>query len=161
MLGVSTLNYEYTPDGKKKKKKVFRHKVFRHSRWKVKGDNYYKLFQHCFFQFKDKIISTILSVSGLQCKWTYTQIYPYVLSACVAKEVPGHAVTTFCYFSVYTLDTAILPIVEGYRHGTVHFKCINDHTLRSDIFLPKCPTNLRVNTLKSDYLVGHRGLGRT
>jgi hypothetical protein len=30
---------------------------------------------------------------------------------------------------------------------TVHSKCINDHTLRSDIFLPKCPTNLRVNTL--------------
>ena len=39
---------------------------------------------------------------------------------------------------------------------TVHSKCINDHTLRSDIFLPKCPTNLRV-----DYLVGHFGLGRT
>ena len=31
---------------------------------------------------------------------------------------------------------------------TVHSKCINDHTLRSDIFLPKCPTNLRVNTLQ-------------
>jgi hypothetical protein len=31
--------------------------------------------------------------------------------------------------------------------ATVHSKCINDHTLRSDIFLPKCPTNLRVNTL--------------
>jgi hypothetical protein len=30
---------------------------------------------------------------------------------------------------------------------TVHSKCINDQTLRSDIFLPKCPTNLRVNTL--------------
>ena len=30
---------------------------------------------------------------------------------------------------------------------TVHSKCINDHDLRSDIFLPKCQTNLRVNTL--------------
>ena len=30
---------------------------------------------------------------------------------------------------------------------TVHSKCINDQTLRSDIFLPKCLTNLRVNTL--------------
>ena len=36
---------------------------------------------------------------------------------------------------------------------TVHSKCINDQTLRSNIFLPKCPTfvdkcptNLRVNT---------------
>jgi hypothetical protein len=41
---------------------------------------------------------------------------------------------------------------------TVHSKCINDHTLRSDIFLPKCPTNLRVNTLSptiwSDIVVG-------
>ena len=26
---------------------------------------------------------------------------------------------------------------------TVHSKCINDHTLRSDIFLPKCPTHPR------------------
>ena len=25
----------------------------------------------------------------------------------------------------------------------VHSKCINDHTLRSDIFLPKCPTHSR------------------
>jgi hypothetical protein len=44
---------------------------------------------------------------------------------------------------------------------TVHSKCINDHTLRSDIFLPKCPTNVRQiweSTLpKSDYLVGHFG----
>jgi hypothetical protein len=31
--------------------------------------------------------------------------------------------------------------------ATVHSKCINDHIIRSDIFLPKCPTNLRVNTL--------------
>jgi hypothetical protein len=30
---------------------------------------------------------------------------------------------------------------------TVYSKCINDHTLRLDIFLPKCPTNSRVNTL--------------
>ena len=37
---------------------------------------------------------------------------------------------------------------------TVHSKWINDQTLRSDIFLPKCPTNLRVNTL---YLVGYFG----
>jgi hypothetical protein len=34
-----------------------------------------------------------------------------------------------------------------YCYSTVHSKCINDQTLRSDIFLPKCPTNLRVNTL--------------
>ena len=27
--------------------------------------------------------------------------------------------------------------------ATVHSKCINDHTLRSDIFLPKCPTHSR------------------
>ena len=27
--------------------------------------------------------------------------------------------------------------------GTVHSKCINDHTLRFDIFLPKYPTNVR------------------
>ena len=44
---------------------------------------------------------------------------------------------------------------------TVHSKCINDQTLRSDIFLPKCPTNVRQiweSTLsKSDYLVGHFG----
>jgi hypothetical protein len=33
---------------------------------------------------------------------------------------------------------------------TVHTKCINDQTLRSDIFHPKCPTNLRVNTLNID-----------
>jgi hypothetical protein len=26
---------------------------------------------------------------------------------------------------------------------TVHSKCINYHTLRSDIFLPKCPTHSR------------------
>ena len=51
---------------------------------------------------------------------------------------------------------------------TVHSKCINYHTLRSDIFLPKCPTHSREmsdkfeSTLsKSDYLVGHRGRGRT
>ena len=36
---------------------------------------------------------------------------------------------------------------------TVHSKCINDQTLRSDIFLPKCPTNLRVNTFWSDVRV--------
>ena len=53
------------------------------------------------------------------------------------------------------------------RYGvpTVHSMCINDHTLRSYIFLPKCPTNVRQiweSTLsKSDYLVGHFGLGRT
>ena len=48
--------------------------------------------------------------------------------------------------------------------GTVHSKCINDHTLRSDIFLPKCQTHSREmsdkfeSTLsKSDYLVGHHG----
>jgi hypothetical protein len=44
---------------------------------------------------------------------------------------------------------------------TVHSKCINDQTLRSDIFLPKCPTNvwqIWESTLsKSDYLVGHFG----
>ena len=44
-------------------------------------------------------------------------------------------------------------------------KCINDQTLRSDIFYPKCPTNVRQiweSTLsKSDYLVGQFGLGRT
>jgi hypothetical protein len=56
--------------------------------------------------------------------------------------------------------------LNAYTHVlTVHSKCINDHTLRSDIFLPKCPTNVRQiweSTLsKSDYLVGHRGLGRT
>ena len=48
---------------------------------------------------------------------------------------------------------------------TVHSKCINDQTLRSDIFHPKCPTNIRQiweSTLSmSDYLVGHFGLGRT
>jgi hypothetical protein len=33
-------------------------------------------------------------------------------------------------------------IVVGFT-TTVHSKCINDHTLRSDIFLPKCPTHSR------------------
>jgi hypothetical protein len=49
--------------------------------------------------------------------------------------------------------------------SAVHSKCINDQTLRSDIFLPKCPTHVRQiweSTLsKSDYLVRHFGLGRT
>ena len=44
---------------------------------------------------------------------------------------------------------------------TIHSKCINDQTLRSDIFLPKCPTNVRQiwesTRSKSDYLVGHFG----
>ena len=31
--------------------------------------------------------------------------------------------------------------------NTVHSKCINDHTLRFDIFLPKCPTNLSQHSL--------------
>ena len=48
-----------------------------------------------------------------------------------------------------------------FRLHTVHSKCINNQTLRSDIFLPKCPTNVRQiweSTLsKSDYLVGHFG----
>jgi hypothetical protein len=44
--------------------------------------------------------------------------------------------------------------------NTVHSKCINDQTLRSDIFLPKCPTNVR-QIWESDILVGHCGLGRT
>ena len=53
------------------------------------------------------------------------------------------------------------------QNDTVHSKCINDQTLRSDIFHPKCPTNVRQiweSTLsKSDILVlvGHFGLGRT
>ena len=46
-------------------------------------------------------------------------------------------------------------------------QCINDHTLRSDIFLPKCPTHSREmsdkfesqHSVKSDYLVEHRGRG--
>ena len=44
--------------------------------------------------------------------------------------------------------------------ATVHSKCIDDHTLRSDIFLPKCPTHSREMSDKfesqhsnSDYLV--------
>ena len=47
---------------------------------------------------------------------------------------------------------------------TVHTKCINDQTLRSDIFHPKCPTKsdkFESQLSKSDYLVGHFGLGRT
>jgi hypothetical protein len=84
-------------------------------------------------------------------------IHRYIHTFCL-RVLPKRYQVTQLQHSVYTLDAAI---VEGYRHGTVHSKCINDHTLRSDIFLPKCPTNLRVNTLKSDYLVGHRGLGRT
>jgi hypothetical protein len=28
-------------------------------------------------------------------------------------------------------------------YATVHSKCINAHTLRSDIFFPKCPTHSR------------------
>jgi hypothetical protein len=42
--------------------------------------------------------------------------------------------------------------------ATVHSKCINDHILRSDIFLPKCPTNLSQHSLSltiwSDIVVG-------
>ena len=37
---------------------------------------------------------------------------------------------------------------------TVHTKCINDQTLRSDIFHPKCPTNVRqICTIISSYTV--------
>ena len=44
-------------------------------------------------------------------------------------------------------DDIILKFLKEIDLYTVHSKCINNHTLRSDIFLPKCPTNLRVNTL--------------
>ena len=42
---------------------------------------------------------------------------------------------------------------------TVHSKCINTHTLRSDISLPKCPTHSREmsDKFESTPLVGHRG----
>jgi hypothetical protein len=46
----------------------------------------------------------------------------------------------------------------------IHSKCINAHTLRSDISLPKCPIHSREMSDKfestpsnSKYLVGHRG----
>ena len=58
----------------------------------------------------------------------------------------------------------LLDTINLFDSNTVHSKCINDHTLRSDIFLPKCPTHSREmsdkfeSTLsKSHYLVGHRG----
>jgi hypothetical protein len=58
----------------------------------------------------------------------------------------------------------LLDTINLFDSNTVHSKCINDHTLRSDIFLPKCPTHSREmsdkfeSTLsKSDYLVGRRG----
>jgi hypothetical protein len=46
--------------------------------------------------------------------------------------------------SLSDLSVWSLTHLEG---SAVHSKCINDQTLRSDKFLPKCPTNLRVNTL--------------
>jgi hypothetical protein len=57
-----------------------------------------------------------------------------------------------------------------YSTDTVHSKCINDQTLRSDIFLPKCSTNVRQiwestlslsPTIWSDILVLVGHFGRT
>ena len=63
------------------------------------------------------------------------------------------------FYKLYSEKKKNLPTLP-----TVHSKCINYYTLRSDIFLPKCPTRSREmsdkfeSTLsKSDYLVGHRG----
>ena len=46
-----------------------------------------------------------------------------------------------------------------WQQYTVHSKCINDHTLRSDIFLPKGPKNLSQHSLSptiwSDIVVGY------
>ena len=64
------------------------------------------------------------------------------------------------------LYCSVVPAKQNPHYTTVHSKCINDHTLRSDIFLPKnvrlipekCSTNLRVDTLSptiwSDIMVG-------
>ena len=58
---------------------------------------------------------------------------------------------SFCYSvseeKIFFRNNQKLVLLYSSLRYTVHSKCINDHTLRSDIFLPKCPTNLRVNTL--------------
>ena len=59
--------------------------------------------------------------------------------------------TFFCNLQSQAWTHAILVIGLYELLGnptTVHSKCINDHTLRSDIFLPKCPTHSREISVK-------------
>ena len=76
-----------------------------------------------------------------------------------------HIMLYWVHFAWAGFELTALVVIGTDCIGTVHSKCINDQTLRSDIFLPKCPTNVRQiweSTLsKSDYLVWHFGLGRT
>jgi hypothetical protein len=78
-----------------------------------------------------------------------------------------YRVLHFLYYSqaLFFLIIHITFYEQSIIISTVHSKYINDHTLRSDIFLPKCPKNVRQiwestsPTIWSDYLVGHFGLG--
>jgi hypothetical protein len=57
-------------------------------------------------------------------------IHRYIHTFCL-RVLPKRYQVTQLQHSVYTLDAAI---VEGYRHGTVHSKCVNDHTKYTRVF---------------------------
>jgi hypothetical protein len=52
-----------------------------------------------------------------------------------------YCIKMFLY--MYTSGENLNKILNILNLHTVHSKCINDHTLRSDIFIPKCPTHSR------------------
>jgi hypothetical protein len=75
---------------------------------------------------------------------TYWSVYLH-LSILYSVLHVDQCIYTFLYFTLcyilISVSTALYTTLCV--TCTVHSKCINDHTLRSDIFLPKCPTHSR------------------